>query len=140
MVKKQEKTGHTYHLNYIRTEVYKYFVMFQYWFEWRHKCRKKAADARRFQSGANRFVPLNDLEIRVVELSGKGSVNATDSVPKVSSQLESFLAEGDDSDSQPLENIRVQAVPVRKIKSKRSAPGTSKAMNQHQVPGKIYFY
>ncbi|KAM3964667.1 uncharacterized protein ACR2FA_001057 [Aphomia sociella] len=79
----------------------------KYWFEWRHKCRRKAADVRRFQSApngsSNRFVPLNDLEVRVLELSGKGSVTA--SVPS-SKQLENFLAE--DSDSEPLENVKAR--------------------------------
>ncbi|KOB62820.1 Uncharacterized protein OBRU01_25016 [Operophtera brumata] len=95
---------------YIGTEA------FAYWFEWRHKCRKKAADARRFQSGANRFVPLNDLEIRLIELSGKGTAMATELPTK---QLTSFLAE--DSDSQPLENIKVQAVPLRKGRPRKSS-------------------
>ncbi|XP_068621484.1 uncharacterized protein [Battus philenor] len=73
----------------------------KYWFEWRHKCRRKAADARRFQSasegGTNRFVPLNDLEVRVLELSGKGTVTAAASTSK---QLEEFMA--DDSDSEQI--------------------------------------
>lgn len=103
--------------------------MFQYWFEWRHKCRKKAADARRFQSGANRFVPLNDLEIRVLELIGKDTaIDAS----KVSSQLESFLAEDSDSDSQPLENIKVQALSAKKSRPRRFATGTSNAASDHQ--------
>ncbi|KAJ8726524.1 hypothetical protein PYW07_001222 [Mythimna separata] len=89
----------------------------KYWFEWRHKCRKKAANARRIQSGAegsqNRCIPLNDLEVRVLELSGKGSVAAADSS---SSQLDSFLAE--DSDSEPLENLKVRAAPA--IENRRS--------------------
>ncbi|XP_072936967.1 uncharacterized protein [Epargyreus clarus] len=71
----------------------------KYWFEWRHKCRRKAADARRFQSapdgGPNRFVPLNDLEVRVLALSGKGSVTAT---VTLSNKYESVAA--DDSDSE----------------------------------------
>ncbi|XP_049882670.1 uncharacterized protein LOC126378370 [Pectinophora gossypiella] len=97
----------------------------KYWFEWRHKCRKKAADARRYQSGSdmgrNRFVPLNDLEIRVLELSGKGSV--TPSVP-MSQQLDDFLAEDSDSE-QPLETIKIQAAQVT-VKPRQSVSSTSK--------------
>lgn len=78
---------------------------FQYWFEWRHKCRKKATNARRMRSGSeggtNRCIPLNDLEVRVLELSGKGSVAAADSS---SNDVDNFLAE--DSDSEPLENLK----------------------------------
>lgn len=98
-------------------------LTFQYWFEWRHKCRKKAANARRFQSdseaGPNRCIPLNDLEVRVLELSGKGSVAAGDST---SNQLDNFLAE--DSDSEPLENLKVRSAPAsEKIRrSLTSAP------------------
>lgn len=87
---------------------------FQYWFEWRHKCRKKAANSRRFRSGpdggTNRCIPLNDLEVRVLELSGKGSVATADSP---SNQLDDFLA--DDSDSEPLENLKVRSTPAIEI-------------------------
>ncbi|KAJ8729261.1 hypothetical protein PYW08_000842 [Mythimna loreyi] len=106
----------------------------KYWFEWRHKCRKKAANARRFQSGSegsqNRCVPLNDLEVRVLELSGKGSVTAADSS---SNQLDSFLAE--DSDSEPLENLKVRTAPV--IENRRSvitsAPRSPTDDESHRV-------
>ncbi|CAG4998109.1 unnamed protein product [Parnassius apollo] len=85
----------------------------KYWFEWRHKCRRKAADARRFQStsdgGPNRFVPLNDLEVRVLQLSGKGSVTATVSSSK---QLENFMAE----DSDPEQNTFDTHVKSGKVK------------------------
>ncbi|XP_026757356.2 uncharacterized protein LOC113517037 [Galleria mellonella] len=94
----------------------------KYWFEWRHKCRRKAADVRRFQSapggGSNRFVPLNDLEVRVLELSGKGSVAA--SIPS-SKQLDNFLAE--DSDSEPLENVKARST-LTNIKVRRSTSDT----------------
>ncbi|CAG9784239.1 unnamed protein product [Diatraea saccharalis] len=80
----------------------------KYWFEWRHKCRRKASDARRYQSSndgnTNRFIPLNDLEVRVLELSGKGTVTP---VASTSKQLENFLAE--DSDSEPLENVKIRS-------------------------------
>nr|XP_021185878.2 uncharacterized protein LOC110373078 [Helicoverpa armigera] len=95
----------------------------KYWFEWRHKCRKKAANARRFGSGSdagpNRCIPLNDLEVRVLELSGKGSVSAAMSS---SNQLDNFLA--DDSDSEPLENLKVRCTPasVKTRQSITSAP------------------
>ncbi|CAB3230709.1 unnamed protein product [Arctia plantaginis] len=94
----------------------------KYWFEWRHKCRKKAANARRLQSGSdsgpNRFVPLNDLEVRVLELSGKGNVDVTASS---SHQFDDFIAE--DSDSEPLENIKMKAAPAVKLRqSVSSAP------------------
>ncbi|XP_059046208.1 uncharacterized protein LOC131841863 [Achroia grisella] len=94
----------------------------KYWFEWRHKCRRKAADVRRFQSasggGSNRFVPLNDLEVRVLELSGKGSVTASVSSSK---QLENFLAE--DSDSEPLENVKARSA-VSNVKVRSSTSNT----------------
>ncbi|XP_050551473.1 uncharacterized protein LOC118273756 [Spodoptera frugiperda] len=81
----------------------------KYWFEWRHKCRKKAANARRFRSGSeggsNRCIPLNDLEVRVLELSGKGSVSTGVSS---SSQNDNFTG---DSDSEPLENLKLKRTP-----------------------------
>lgn len=49
----------------------------------------------------NRFVPLDDLEVRVLELSGKGSVRPAASTSK---QSDSFLS--DDSDSEPLKNLK----------------------------------
>lgn len=115
--------------------------MFQYWFEWRYRCRTKAANARRFQSGANRFIPISDLEIRVIELCGKGSVTTTNSF-KVSSQLDSFIDEEEDSDSQPLENIKVKTALVKKSKPRMCRTGTSKAIEHHQLTGnfrEIYY-
>ncbi|KPJ12735.1 hypothetical protein RR48_02637 [Papilio machaon] len=92
----------------------------KYWFEWRHKCRRKAADARRFQStsegGTNRFVPLNDLEVRVLELSGKGSV--TSSKPNTK-QIEDFIAENSDSEQQMIDNTLVE--PIARVKRSVSA-------------------
>lgn len=100
-------------------------LLFQYWFEWRHKCRKKAANVRRFRSGSdngpNRCIPLNDLEVRVLELSGKGSVTAAVSS---SSQLDNFLAE--DSDSEPLENLKVKCAPAS-IKIRKSFNSTPRS-------------
>ncbi|CAH2067182.1 unnamed protein product, partial [Iphiclides podalirius] len=96
----------------------------KYWFEWRHKCRRKAADARRFKSksdgGTNRFAPLNDLEVRVLELSGKGSVAAA--VPS-SKQLEDFMAE--DSDSEQPTVVDTQIKPTRKVKRSLSVSKTN---------------
>ncbi|XP_075991636.1 uncharacterized protein LOC142986944 [Anticarsia gemmatalis] len=90
----------------------------KYWFEWRHKCRKKAANARRFRCGAdgssNRYVPLNDLEVRVLDLGGKGSVPAMSSSNKL-----------DDSDSEPLENIKVKAAPTAKVRRSVASASTS---------------
>lgn len=63
-------------------------------------------------------MPLNDLEVRVLELSGKGNVDVTASS---SNQFDDFIAE--DSDSEPLENIKMKASPAVKLRqSVSSAP------------------
>ncbi|XP_053604513.1 uncharacterized protein LOC128671773 isoform X2 [Plodia interpunctella] len=75
----------------------------RYWIEWRHKCRKKGADTRRSASGgaSNRVIPLDEVEIRALELSGKSYiVNTTGS----SENMDSFV--GEDSDSEPLDNVK----------------------------------
>lgn len=54
-------------------------------------------------------MPLNDLEVRVLELSGGGTVATS-----TSNEGDQFLA--DDSDSEPLENIKVRAAPPIKVR------------------------
>lgn len=91
----------------------------RYWFEWRHKCRKKAANARRFQSNSDsasvskRFVPMNDLELRVLDLCGKGGEIETQ-IEQTSNQIDDFFC--NDSDSEPLENIKARVTPTMNIK------------------------
>ncbi|CAG9566671.1 unnamed protein product [Danaus chrysippus] len=102
----------------------------KYWFEWRHRCRKKAANARRFQtkntSGSHRFVPLNDLEVRVLDLNGKGSVSATISS---SNKLENFLADDSESEhamdsSEPIFQDISQSIKRKSITDTLSRSGT----------------
>lgn len=97
---------------------------FQYWFEWRHKCRKKAADTRRYDTeaykGRNRFIPLNDLEVRVIELCGKAS-NESTSGPSVSHMEndEEYLHDGLTSDS--VEPLDVKELNTATTKPERSS-------------------
>ncbi|XP_063839201.1 uncharacterized protein LOC135088255 [Ostrinia nubilalis] len=90
----------------------------KYWFEWRHKCRKKAADARRYQTqpdgSSSRFIPLDDLEVRVLALSGKGSLGSS---KKRSKQQDN--SSSDDSDSEPFANIKTKSTLETKVKIKR---------------------
>ncbi|KAJ2953807.1 hypothetical protein O0L34_g1434 [Tuta absoluta] len=92
----------------------------KYLFGWRHKCRKKAADSRRYATGAdsgqNRFVPLNDLEIRLLELGGTGyvapSVDLNTSQQMDANDNDDFLADHSDSE-QTLQDLKVQALEMK---------------------------
>ncbi|KAI5634497.1 hypothetical protein NE865_12724 [Phthorimaea operculella] len=95
----------------------------KYLFGWRHKCRKKAADSRRYATGAdsgqNRFVPLNDLEIRLLELGGTGYV-APSVNPNSSQQIDAddnndadFLADDNSDSEQTLQELKVQALEIK---------------------------
>ncbi|CAH2104349.1 unnamed protein product [Euphydryas editha] len=72
----------------------------KYWFEWRHKCRKKAANIQQNQlnsSGGSQKVTLNDIEVRALNINGKGSVEPSITSAK---KLEIFLSEDSDSEHQ----------------------------------------
>ncbi|XP_047987787.1 uncharacterized protein LOC125227498 [Leguminivora glycinivorella] len=106
----------------------------KYWFEWRHKSRKKANDARRFEEnphgGPSRFAPLNDLEVRVLALSGSNLVR---SKSKPIKELENMLA--DNSDSDPIghhspEHIKAEPLPIHKVHKKRSSTKGSTAPDE----------
>lgn len=105
----------------------------QYWFEWRHKSRKKANDARRFEEGPcggpSRFAPLNDLEVRVLALSGSNLVRTKSKPIK---ELENMLA--DNSDSDPIgrhspETVKLEPISnttkVHKTRSSSKKPAPS---------------
>ncbi|XP_045459132.1 uncharacterized protein LOC123669576 [Melitaea cinxia] len=71
----------------------------KYWFEWRHKCRKKAANIQQNQlnsSGGSQKVTLNDIEVRALNINSKASVEP--SIP--AKKLEIFLSEDSDSEHQ----------------------------------------
>jgi hypothetical protein len=78
-------------------------------------------------------VPLNDLEVRVLQLSGKGSVAPAMSSSK---QLENFLAE--DSDSEPLENVKNRSTMNSKVKKSSSASRMSTGTEERSTP--LLFY
>ncbi|CAG4944069.1 unnamed protein product [Colias eurytheme] len=105
----------------------------KYWFEWRHKCRKKAANAKKFQSDPNasssRFVPLNDLEIRVLELNGEGSVSAAVSSSK---QLENFITENSDNEDVSNDESIDESVPV-KVKVRQSISSNNSKMHTDEA-------
>ncbi|XP_050670410.1 uncharacterized protein LOC126969140 [Leptidea sinapis] len=66
----------------------------KYWFEWRHKCRKKAAFVTKYMGkmSSKKIIPLNDLEIRVMKLScGEAHID----IP-TSSTNNSFKQDSDD--------------------------------------------
>lgn len=60
-------------------------------------------------------MPLNDLEVRVLELSGKGSV--TSSKPNTK-QIEDFMAEDSDTEQQMIDDT---PKPVARVKRSVSA-------------------
>ncbi|XP_026488450.1 uncharacterized protein LOC113395102 isoform X2 [Vanessa tameamea] len=74
----------------------------KYWFEWRHKCRKKAANIQQNQlnsSGSGQKIMLNEIELRALNINGNGCERIEPPVPS-SKKLEIFLSEDSDSEHQ----------------------------------------
>lgn len=94
---------------------------FQYWFTWRHRCSKKAENVCKVKAMSpgdlNRFLPLDELEVRVLQLNqGRKS----SSVPKIE-----FIKQDSSSDQEAEQEEQTQDVeshfPVRlKIKETKS--------------------
>lgn len=115
-----------------------HFLLFQYWFLWRHRCIKKASIASRVQSGPNKLAPFTDQDMRLLKLCGKAS--SIDIEPN--SLHQERREKSEDIDFQLKGTTKVRAFPITRVKP-RSFAGFSSAkatQNHHPSTGKSKSY